>query len=82
LILRNLLKNLCILLSIEVRGEAATLMYDYETDSGEYEWTGITFEDTLEYKHTSEKEINVYLVNAYNSVVEVKNSNQSRYIEC
>lgn len=59
---------------IERRGDDSVLMYDYETDTGEYEWTGITFKNTVKSKHTKDKEISEYMVKAYNSVVEVKNS--------
>jgi hypothetical protein len=59
---------------IEMMGADIILMFDYETDTGEYKWTGITFKNALEYKHTNENEVDEELLKAYNSVVEVKNS--------
>ena len=59
---------------IERRDKDSILIFDYETDTGEYKWTGITFKDTIDEKYTKEKDVGEYMVKAYNSVVEVKNS--------
>lgn len=59
---------------IDRRGDDSVLLFDYETDTGEYEWTGVTFKNTINNKHTKDNEISEYMVKAYNSVVEVKNS--------
>ncbi|MBW6411914.1 hypothetical protein [Clostridium weizhouense] len=57
------------------KGNNSVLMYDYETESGEYEWTGITFINTVKYRHVKEANIKDYMIKAYNRVVEIKNSN-------
>jgi hypothetical protein len=65
---------------IEKRDKDSILMFDYETDTGEYKWTGITFKDTIDIRCTKEKDVSEYMVRAYNSVVEVKNSNWINHI--
>lgn len=59
---------------IEQNGEDVVLKYDYETDSGEYEWTGITFLNTIKYRHTKDSNISEYMMKAYNAVAELKDS--------
>lgn len=59
---------------IQQNGKNTILMYDYETDSGKYEWTGITFTNTLKYRHIKESDVSEYMVKAYNTVVEVRDS--------
>lgn len=44
-------------------------MYDYETELGEYEWTGITFLNTVKYRHVKEANVKGYMIKAYNRVV-------------
>ena len=34
---------------IKKKGNNLVLVYDYETESGEYEWTGITFLNTIKH---------------------------------
>ena len=47
------------------------LMYDYEIETGGYKETGLTFINTIEYKHTSEKLLTNFISEAYNAVVEI-----------
>ena len=42
----------------------------YETDTGEYKWTGLTFINTIEYKYTPQKLL-TFISEAYNAVVEI-----------
>lgn len=50
-------------------------MYDYETDTGAYKWTGLRFVDALSYKVTPNNRVELYMIDAYNSVTVVKDSN-------
>jgi hypothetical protein len=52
----------------------AMLTYEYEGESGEIERRGITFQDVLASKYTSESDMEVYMVKAYNAVSIVENS--------
>lgn len=60
---------------VKKNGTDAILLFDYESDTGGYKTTGITFCDTIEYRHTKEEAIKEYMIKAYNAVVEVINSN-------
>lgn len=60
---------------IKNKGNNSVLMYDYETESGEYGWTGITFLNTIKYRHVKEANVKDYMIKAYNRVVEIKDSN-------
>ncbi len=48
---------------IDRRGDDSVLLFDYETDTGEYEWTGVTFKNTINNKHTKDNEISEYKEN-------------------
>jgi hypothetical protein len=56
---------------VERKGSNVVLLYDYETETGEYEWTGITFLNTIDHKYTSDEKISEYMVKAYNAIAEV-----------
>lgn len=60
---------------VERKGSDVVLLYDYETENGEYEWTGITFLDVIDLKCTSDEQVNKYMIRAYNIVAEVVDSN-------
>lgn len=60
---------------IKEKGNNTVLMYDYETELGEYEWTGITFLNTLKHRHIRENNVKDYMIKAYNRVVEIEDSN-------
>lgn len=60
---------------IKKKGDNSVLMYDYETETGEYEWTGITFINTIKYRHVKEANVKDYMIKAYNRVVEINDSN-------
>lgn len=51
------------------------LMFDYETENGRYEWTGITFKDIYTYKITKESDVEKYMIESYNEVSLIRNSN-------
>ena len=70
---------------VEMSGKNAVLMYDYETESGDYKWTGITFLGVLDYWHTSESNVSEYMLEAYNALTVVKDSNwmdNSKFVSC
>ncbi len=60
---------------VEKRGKDLVLMFDYELELGGYQWTGITFKNVVQYRHTPDNMINVDIVKAYNAVGIVKESN-------
>lgn len=60
---------------VEQRGRDYILMFDFESESGVYEWTGITFKDVVEYRYTTDNMVNEDMLKAYNAVGIVKMSN-------
>lgn len=60
---------------VEQRGRDYILMFDFESESGSYEWTGITFKDVAKYRHTPDNMVNEDMLKAYNAVGIVKMSN-------
>lgn len=59
---------------VEIKGKDAVLIFDYETETGDYQLTGITFINTIDYRHVNEDAVNENMMKAYNAVVELKNS--------
>lgn len=59
---------------VEQRGADCFLMFDFETDTGEYQWTGVTFKDVVEWRITPDSAISEYMVAAYNAVAIVESS--------
>jgi hypothetical protein len=50
------------------------LCYDYERTDGNYGEKFILFEGVVDYSHTTEQNIQVSLIEAYNTICEIKNS--------
>lgn len=50
------------------------LIFDYETEDGTYDFSGITFQNVIASRHIKESQIKRYMIKAYNSVAIVKNS--------
>lgn len=59
---------------IEKKGIDCNLMFDYESDTGEYKWTGIIFANVVSYKFTNYKYIHEYMIKAYNAITEIEES--------
>jgi hypothetical protein len=53
---------------------AEMLVFDYESDTGEYKLTGITFKDVITSRHTRQSQLELYMLEAYNAVAIVKDS--------
>ena len=47
------------------RGDSSTLIFDYESETGEYLWTGILFYETLAWRHIKDSQVNEYMVKSY-----------------
>jgi len=67
---------------VEKKGIDCNLMFDYESDTGEYKWTGITFINAVSYKYTSYKYAQEYMVKAYNAVTEIAESDWIKEFGC
>lgn len=50
------------------------ILYDYETNSGEYSEKSILFDGVEDYKHVDESNLTVDMIKAYNSIAEVIDS--------
>lgn len=59
---------------LENKGRNVILKYDFETETGEYNWSGITFINVITYRITSSICEELYMISAYDSVSIVKNS--------
>lgn len=55
-------------------GKSIILKYDKETENGKYTWTGITFKDAIACKITKIVCIEMYMIEAYDTVCVIKDS--------
>ncbi|MCT8975327.1 hypothetical protein N4T77_01820 [Clostridium sp. CX1] len=58
----------------EKEGEDTVLKFDYESDNGKYEVTGIVFNNCINYRYGKEENLTKEDVFAYNAIVTVENS--------
>jgi hypothetical protein len=54
--------------------ENVILGFDYESETGKYYWTGISFLHTIAWRHTKESSLDRYMVSSYNYVSVVNDS--------
>lgn len=59
---------------VKSKEDITILIFDYEMENGEYGEKGIYFKNVIKQKHTPENKVEGYMIKAYNSVGEVKDS--------
>ena len=59
---------------ISRNGDRLYITYDYEMDSGKYSEKSICFENVKNYRHVSEQNTTADMIEAYNSIGEVVDS--------
>ena len=60
-------------------GSVLYVLYDFEMDTGEYTEKSISFEGVKGYRHTEESRVSPEMIETYNSIAEVVNSEWITY---